>query len=126
MEYIWFWVIVALPGLTWPPGDLGLTGEKLNKAPANRGQPDGRWGQILQPGGARISDNHQLANVSVMKPIWFSADGKRGPPKIPEGTQKGVPKEGHPKCVCEKKVVPRYTNIIYRRRDDPPAGLHPI
>ena len=31
---------------------------------------------------------------------------KRGPPKILEGTEKGVPKEGHPKCACEKEVVP--------------------
>ena len=40
----------AQPGLTWPPGDPDLTGEKLDKDLANRGQPDGRWGQILPPG----------------------------------------------------------------------------
>ena len=74
------------------------------------------------PWGHRISDNHQLANVSVTKPIWFWADGKRVPPKSLEGTEEGVPKEGHPKCASEKEVVPCILILYIEDGTTPPRG----
>ena len=72
----------AEPGLTWPPGDPDLTGEKLDKDLANRGQPDGHLDQILYPGGTGIPENHQLANISVMKPICFGPLANGVPLKV--------------------------------------------
>ena len=80
---------------------VGSNAEKLHTGSFDEVASDGRLSSV--PGSPLAGLPRPLC-VDYVRGVCQNAvgvesraDAKRGPPKILEGTEKGVPKEGHPK-----------------------------